>query len=339
MKIPVIQNAGCLRYYASSPNYNFLAYKHPDFEAFPIDTPADLEKARAAAKVAGCALTDDGQWRNLLDLKIPIFAIQDDLHYWDQAKKEMTEQTQENCALVFADYMLSHPNLEITPGAQPRDKRSNFVFCPNQAQGTIAPQWVPWEKRKFAKAPGTINPKIYPFRTMAAALPDIDSQQTVQTRFDKMDEREQSRFREGFITHMSQYKVGITCNSVLGYTVAKYFELPLAGCLLVAADIENSFEKYLYGFDNLNSVLLRKEHYHILGDILRAIKTCDPNNVIWRDTAIAGQKLILERHTIVQRMNMVSSVIKAFLGGGYQGFDQWEHFVNSWGSVTSHWGN
>jgi len=167
---------------------------------------------------------------------------------------------------------------------------------------------------------------------MCSELPGVEKQ--LISSIPKQDE--QWRYHEGFVDWISHYRIGITCNSVLGYTVAKYFEIPLAGALLFAADIENSFEKMMYGFTGENSVLISRKHWdHAKYSLGSMLGTDNCAQIIAQE----GQRLILHRHTAVQRLNLISSIVKDYLAGTFQPYDQWQHFVDSWGPAKSHWGN
>ena len=334
MKIPMAQSEGWFRYYASSPNYNLLVTPHPDFEQIIIREPNDYVIAREKAQAAGCIVVDEICQPHFIDLQnVAIFGIGDDLHSWDQKRFDLTYNFSKRCNLVFSDYMLTQPH-PMTFGAQPRSERGNYVFCPNHAQGTTAPKWREWGERKGAVVPGTINPRIYPFRTQCSEIPGVEKQLISSIP----GASEQWRYHEGFVDWISHYKIGITCNAVLGYTVAKYFEIPLAGALLFAADIENSFEKMMYGFDSSNSILLPRSQWFNADNHLTSWQQLGSEDRT-QGIAQAGQRLIMHRHTAVQRLNLISSVIKAYMAGDYQNYDQWQHFVDSWGPAQTYWGN
>jgi hypothetical protein len=113
-----------------------------------------------------------------------------------------------------------------------------------------------------------------------------------------------SRVGVGYAKTIHRYKVGFTDASIFRYAVAKYFEIPATGSLLLAGDSVREPLAELGFIENVHYIPVCKE------DLERKIEyVLDPNN----DDEIhairrRGQELVLSRHRTRDRAKLIDSV-------------------------------
>jgi hypothetical protein len=93
---------------------------------------------------------------------------------------------------------------------------------------------VPYHPAPIAKCilSGAIN-AFYPFRAAAARNPDVVVMPHPGYR-NVTSATASTAFGSAYAEELARHRCAVTCNSVLDYIVAKYMELPAAGCLLLA---------------------------------------------------------------------------------------------------------
>ncbi len=100
-----------------------------------------------------------------------------------------------------------------------------------------------------------------------------------------------------YIYTLNEYLVGFTCSSEWGYLLKKYFEIPMAGCLLFCDNPKDSLEEI--GFkDGINCMIYNKENIEEKIKWLLDEKNKDEIEKI----RIEGHKLIKDNHTHKKRI-------------------------------------
>jgi len=276
------------KFHSSSPYYNLLFTPHPRFKLVEVHTPEDYAIAVEAASKAKAVFCDDHTYSSITNFQGPKFFITGDLHAFtrDAAVNER------DVPLTWCDYALSTCALgyfENTPWNYfwPRkDLRNKLLYYPHHV---TTDKVAALNKHEVAVGlGGEISDIVYPFRHHCSKFPEVT----------KIPNRKYTH--AGFLEELSRYKVGITCNSFIGYNIAKYFEIPKAGSLLFAQKM-SSLEQELLGFDSTNSVLITQDEAHLkLKEVL--------NN--WHEhyaaVAVAGTDLIDKKHTALNRLNYMA---------------------------------
>ena len=110
---------------------------------------------------------------------------------------------------------------------------------------------------------------------------------------------------------LSQSKYGFTCGSDLKMPIRKFFEIPAAGCTLVASPC-NGFQSL--GFiDGVNALVCEPRRVGELGRYLAN------NPMHGQEIAKAGQKLVLTKHTIGKRSEQLWEAMRRIRAGCYSG--------------------
>ncbi len=195
------------------------------------DLPADCPFVMALNPVRWCY--SDG-FRGLLSLppRIRVFGLWDDIHQGKQGTRYFHRDRR-----ILVRFF----------------RRCDAILCTNRAP------FERWYRRYTAKlvhfpfffaeddfAPISFNPSplpkcilsgaisaYYPFRLAAARNPDVVLMPHPGYG-DAADAGASAYFGSAYARELARYHCGVTCSSILDYVVAKYMELPAAGCLLLA---------------------------------------------------------------------------------------------------------
>jgi hypothetical protein len=110
-------------------------------------------------------------------------------------------------------------------------------------------------------------------------------------------------FGPAYARELARYRCAVTCSLVIGYAVAKFVELPAAGCLLLANDTPDL--EVLGLRDGVNYVRVGQDTFdRTLADVLARPEAFEP---IRR----AGFDLARARHTDRNRADQLEQVIRA----------------------------
>jgi hypothetical protein len=143
--------------------------------------------------------------------------------------------------------------------------------------------------------------KFYPLRRHAARNPDVVV--LAHPGYGGVgEEGGAGLFGEAYARELSKYRCAVTCSSVIDYTVAKYMELPAAGCLLLAT---HTPDLHLLGFeDGVNYLRVDESTFDAtLADVLARPEAFEP---IRR----AGFELVHARHSDVNRADALEQLIR-----------------------------
>lgn len=154
--------------------------------------------------------------------------------------------------------------------------------------------------------------KFYPFRKAAARHPGV-------VVMPHPGYAEASRpggpgtFRAAYARELSRYVCGVTCGSVVGYVVAKYMEIPAAGCLLLAPYLP---DLDLLGFqDGVNYVRVDETTFGtVLDDVLARPR-------VYESIRRAGYDMVRARHADTHRVDQLEWLIRGRCGTPMAGSD------------------
>lgn len=143
--------------------------------------------------------------------------------------------------------------------------------------------------------------KFYPFRKAAARHPGV-------VVLPHPGYSEASRpggpgtFGADYARELSRYVCGVTCGSVVGYVVAKYMEIPAAGCLLLAPHLP---DLDLLGYeDGVNYIQVNDATFGaVLADVLARPQA-------YESIRRAGYDMVRARHTDAQRVDQLEALIR-----------------------------
>lgn len=324
-------------YYAGSPYHYLSRIQEQGFQVLTISTPTTLEERRAvedAMATASAIICDEATYAAFPDARCLRLLLIDDIHCWNAEHQERRMAAVKWADLTLSDYIFSRPEAVLRHGI-PRSARNRFVFFPHFIVGNQF-CWVPVEERLPIIIPGSWRDTFhstnkgfdasYPLRITCRRTPIF--QALAETYSEKSPKK--ASYRSEFIEFMSDYLIGVTCNLQLEYTIAKYFEIPAAGCLLYASDMTSSLERSLIGYDETNSVLVPRDriydvafHDQRLRELLNA-----PDLVA--NLARNGQAVVRQRHCLSHRLRYLRALVAKMTSGNFHIADQFDLFAASW---------
>ena len=311
------------QYYASSPYLNLLRSNHPGFvnlSALPHETLGDDYRK----KVNECAaiLTDDVLAQHMHFYKNgPKLLVGGDIH----AHSAEVARRREDLEFNMCDYVLSGgvfaPKMDRYFYVAPKFEEK-LVYLPNSTPDLrylpktdySTDTMKPWKKRKKAALlSGSMSEEVYPYRMKAARM--------VGSYIEVLPP---SLFQHGtYFEVLSQYKAGITCNSLLKYTVAKYFEIPWVGSLLLAPSVGPEMD--LLGFKHEENAIFVEDPTCLLYYILEM----NTNPEAYEKIQQAGTKLVHSKHTVYSRLDYIESLVDRIVEGGFLPQDAFDIFKST----------
>lgn len=262
-------------------------------------------------------MCDDHSYPNFRNIThIPKFAIGGDLHAFT---KEDASQRQDMAE--WSTYVLStcaFGNRERTPYPYHWPPQSTFdklLFFPHHVSDD--PVAVSFPHEHNAGLGGNCSPVVYPFRALCEKFPEV-------TRIPYLQKKHGE-----FLTELSRYRVGITCNSIIGYNLAKYFEIPWAGSLLFA-ERPCAQEMAFLGYDEKSAVLIPKEKArdaaHIRGRLIEVLNNWSGH---FENVAKEGQEIVRKRHRVRIRFEYIAELVDRIRRGGFRPDDQFAAFEDA----------
>lgn len=318
MRIALVVSSEWRSYYASSPYYHLLNINHNYIDVFSIN-PRDMEslnelrdKISSGGYIA--AVFCESTIEFFPYLPIPRLAIIDDLHRFNRKYFNIYKKT------LIADYFLSTYALtfakEEFPLSVTTEERRRFIYFPHFSADN--PCLVPHKKRAAVIIPGTVNPVSYPLRyIMKEKLADLDPVQ------------KENVSRDDFVSFLGRYRVALTDDVRFGYAVAKYFEIPMAGTLLISPEPHTELERFLLGFNEENSSLIRRDKIYDLEYVNKLVRNAAENITETEVKAKAGQLLVRQRHTIEARARYLVALCSQIASNELSPLDQFDLFLAS----------
>lgn len=291
------------RWHALSPHINLLnSNEHPSFKKFVV-TPDNLrnEDTRRALGECEAIIVDFNNSRHVGFYKNgPKFLLWVDEHCHTQKEVEHNENL-----FSLYDYVLCG-----SPWAPPKvpkyfyiseETKKKYVYFPHSVPDS-APEPLMWRRRlPRALLASNVCPHVYPFRWACGLEAKKGAPIDVLSHF--------IHTRETFLEHLGTYKYAITDNSYgwLNYTVAKYFEIPLMGCCLIATP-NLEVDRKILGFEaGVNMVFTTSAK-----EAVRLIKSRSPDH---ERVGLAGRQLMLNHHTVSKRLVYLKELVGLARGG------------------------
>jgi hypothetical protein len=127
---------------------------------------------------------------------------------------------------------------------------------------------------------------------------------------------------ENYFEKLGTYRAAITCNSIFEYTVAKYFEIPWTGAVLIAPRISNE-ESELIGFKHNRNVIWVEECH----SVERAIEVLNDLADVTETISANGAELMRKSHTAYQRLDYIERLVRLIKAGGFTPEDAKDCFL------------
>jgi hypothetical protein len=293
MNVLFYLNHGWQRYIAWSPHLLVAreAERDPDCTLEWAEDLACPPEARGFDAIVTDACPAAASW--LARLSVPKLCMETDIHRW--TRDEHVNFTE--CRQVF-DAVLT-PHRFAVPAdwvhASPLSDRANMVLFPHCVPNGPPPVAA---RDRGAIYCGTCRSPSYPFRGWCDSL---GLGYDVPQHPGYMDPETMVRLREEYWPLLAGYHIGLA-GQVLGprgYATAKYFDIPYAGCLLIAEEPIHEERRALGLVDGSHCFYVR------IGEEskLRCLYMEATGNPEWfASIAAAGQRLVRQRHNVAARM-------------------------------------
>lgn len=191
-----------------------------------------------------------------------------------------------------------------------------MIYCPNYTADY--PLFTPHSERKPIGIAGTMSDGAYPMRTrMQRILSDLDP----------VPQRKE--LREKFIEVLGDYRIGLTDDVRFGSVVAKYFEIPMAGSLLIAPEPHTEIEKLILGFNDENSALIPRNKIYDDNYVEKLVRDCVADIKGTEIRAKRGQELSRRRHTVEARVRYIWMIFQRMRAGIWSIREQFDLFLAS----------
>ena len=223
-----------------------------------------------------------------------------DLHRFSVTEQETIASNAAGYETILTAYRFAAP---VNPPAcyywPSESVRSKLVFFPHCVPDGQPP---PFNTREGGLLSGSDHSDVYPWRAWLKSL-DLPCVDVIpHPGYD--NPAAMTAARESYFATLSRYAVGFTCHAILDYTVAKYMEIPYAGCILVA-ERPNARDTELIGFrDGYNCLFIdgqdESKVRKVYADILAGG---------YPYMAARGQQLVLSRHTASHRLAYMKRLI------------------------------
>lgn len=310
MNILFYLNRGWTRYVGSSPFYTLAcgAEDNPDCtviwaEDFSVMPP---EVATCDVLVTDMDPTVSGWFPKVREGVVKV-CLDGDMHRFTKEECDLYRSLIPRYDIVLSQYVFSTPlDWVFTPT---KEERKSFVFFPHMVPD-MPRQRGPRELGGVQS--GLNNSRSYPFRTWLNLLNlPFD---TILEHPGYSDPSAMIEARESFCGILDRHKVSVTGLALgeNGYTVAKYFEIPYAGCLLVAEE-PCSVDREVLGFrSGKNCFLFRQGDVGLRDLYIDVLANWDR----YLPVAEAGCRLVMAKHTVRHRLIYLKAIVNHFRDNG-----------------------
>lgn len=308
-------------YYAMSPYRNLLDSSGYGMKTFHVSKDIRNSDPDAWDEILSCdgLAVSVGLEQVLRDsFDGPILSIGDDIHRFDKAGMDVLLTEIQSCDLFLTPYALARPYAEHPYWYLPADiKSSRLAIYPNCAPAGDLSESRAQERR--ALLTGRVN-KVYPVRE---CMLEVGANLVEQLEFKEL-------LGEAYFQEVGRYRIGLTCNSWLDSTVAKYYEIPWAGSLLMAPLPKDPLERTLLGFeDSVNMLAVAASDFERGGSKFRAKLNWALSSEEADQIQLAGRDLVREMHTVRSRIQYLIALLMRILDGGFHVDDQFDIFMRA----------
>ena len=229
--------------------------------------------------------------------------LADDLHWWDEQMRQNKCESFAMCDAILTTY--KHVFGELYPGLA---KHKRVVWVPHSASPDFL---LPFneEPENAVLLSGAIN-KFYPLRQRMKALSKQRSYPIILHPHPGYhcgyDYENNDHVGRAFARLINQYRVAFTDSVKYRYLVAKYFEIPATGALLLADDAVSESYRQLGFTEYVHYVPASSENIEE-----RIAFVLDKSNRPQIDEMRRrGQELVLKQHTTSDRASLINEACK-----------------------------
>lgn len=234
-----------------------------------------------------------------------VWFFMDDLHWLSDTQHATKAEAVGAADVLLGSYMYAVPQFYPTVGAKRR------LWLPHAATPVFQLPMRPWgEVAHKVFLSGSVVLPWYPYRALVA-----EKIANGDTRFEQLKHPgyggnyAADAVGAGFASRLNSYLACITDGSKLNYTVAKLFEIPAAGCLLLANSEMSPLLSELGFVPNVHYVPYTAGSIDGVVDDVPSLASAAAVDRIRRE----GQALVWAQHTTVQRAATIHAL--ALTGG------------------------
>jgi hypothetical protein len=236
--------------------------------------------------------------------------LADDLHWWNQEMRQMKFISFALCDTVLATYAYTWPKFYPELAG-----RKNLVWIPHAASPDFMLPYNAYPENSVFLS-GSIS-QHYPLRQQMMKLSTEGSYSIKNHRHPGYDVgydyNSNPDIGRGYAEKINKYRVGFTDCNTFQYVVAKYFEIPATGSLLLAEGAVKEPLKELGFIENMHYVSVSKEN---LEDRVKYV--LDKRNREELDQVRRrAQELVWERHTTSDRAKLIDEVCRTLDSGSF----------------------
>lgn len=290
------------RYHSSSPYDNLILSRHPGLRVHLVENDYECRTvARGRIDGAEALLLDPLTAPMFVDMThLPKILLTNDKHYHSFVGAKNDDEIFQSVDCILTPYLFAQPRRDLYYYASSRHG-GKLAFYPQCAPDIIRAPLVQLRSPSVVVS-GNTNPEVYPLRDRFL--------RTVKESLVLPYGGVLQKNKDTYFSALSTYSFAMTCHSVLQYTVAKYYEIPFAGCVLIAPRPASEVERHLLGFVpgvNFLEIPSNPQHLHAttVAEICLA-NGVDPDK--HREIAIQGQRLVFEKHTAWARINYLEKL-------------------------------
>jgi hypothetical protein len=241
------------------------------------------------------ALHTSGRVSNVL-----LFA--DDWHYFTHEQYDIKRRL---FSLPFA-YVLSTYAPQVPLFYPDASFINNVLWVPHSASRRFHSRTLNATAVPTALLMGSTS-RIYKYRSIAQDMIQAGNAHILQIKHPGYDEKYSGQTT--FVDSIMPYAYALTCGSAINYVVAKFFEIPATGHLML---VNGEIKPHLRRLFFVENVHYRKFSHGSLEGMVN-----DLNSTATRDLSIreAGKELVSQLHTTDMRAQLVMQIAASLLEG------------------------
>jgi hypothetical protein len=221
-----------------------------------------------------------------LDKKTKLIMYSGDLQCYDNTECfENRIKVYERCDLILYgsyEYFIKTYNQFVS-----KYEFMNLFFSPHKRYARLSLNENPKMRCLLS---GAVNNKVYPLRYF------------IKNNAINVDHKRSEYVGNRYAELLNSYFCCVTSSSVFNYAVAKYFEIPAAGSLLIADEVN----------DLKRAGFVPNKHYVPItrSNVIKRISHCLKNPNDYNHIRIQGMKFVRENHSVINRIDRLKKIFK-----------------------------
>ncbi|MEP6819845.1 MAG: glycosyltransferase [bacterium] len=236
------------------------------------------------------------QARDIYRLGCRKFVFADDLHWWDDEMRQ-----RKSVSFALCDGILSTYGYAWSRFYPEFCETKRVVWIPHSASPDFMLPYNPGPENSILLS-GAMS-RYYPLRQKMKALQGAYSIACHEHPgyFTGYDYENDQNIGRGYAKTINRYRAAFTDSLIFGYVVAKYFEIPATGALLLAEDAVSGPLRELGFIENRHYVPVSKENLEERIQYVLDEKNHEELDQIRRN----GQELVWDRHKTADRARQI----------------------------------